>query len=74
MGGDRPKRPNLGCRLCLPPELERELTFVEFVLPGKEKLSQVLDGVLESTAISSLPGKEREAALDRWMLPAALRP
>jgi hypothetical protein len=25
----------LGCRLCLPPELEREVTVVEFTLPGK---------------------------------------
>ena len=24
----------LGCRLCLPPELERELTVIEFSLPG----------------------------------------
>jgi hypothetical protein len=36
----------LGCRLCLPPELEREVTVVEFSLPGKDELSQVLDGVL----------------------------
>src|SRR5258708_26509664 len=28
----------LGCRLCLPPELEREVTVVEFSLPGKEEL------------------------------------
>ena len=54
----------LGCRLCLPPELERELTVVEFALPGKEQLSQVLDGVLESAAIPNLPEKERDAALD----------
>ena len=24
----------VGCRLCLPPELERELTVIEFALPG----------------------------------------
>jgi len=28
----------LGCRLALPPELERELTVLEFALPGKEQL------------------------------------
>ena len=25
----------LGCRICLPPELEREITVIEFALPGK---------------------------------------
>ena len=38
----------LGCRLCLPPELERELTVVEFALPGKEHLGHVLNGICES--------------------------
>ena len=28
----------LGCRMVLPPELERELTVIEFALPGKEEL------------------------------------
>ena len=54
----------LGCRLCLPPELEREVTVVEFSLPGKEELGQVLDGVLESATLASLGQKDREAALD----------
>ena len=54
----------LGCRLCLPPELEREVTVVEFSLPGKEELGQVLDGVLECAALGSLGEKDREAALD----------
>ena len=54
----------LGCRLCLPPELEREVTVVEFSLPGKEELGQVLDGVLESATLASLAEKDRDAALD----------
>src|SRR6266566_265204 len=54
----------LGCRLCLPPELEREMTVVEFKLPGKEELSIVLDGVLESAEIKTLAAPIREAALD----------
>ncbi|MCX6925884.1 MAG: AAA family ATPase, partial [Verrucomicrobia bacterium] len=54
----------LGCRLCLPPELERELTVVEFALPGKEELGRVLDGVLESAEINGLGDQDREAALD----------
>src|ERR1044071_60648 len=54
----------LGCRLCLPPELEREITVIEFKLPGKEELSMVLDGVLESAEIKTLAAPIREAALD----------
>ena len=54
----------LGCRLCLPPELEREITVIEFKLPGKEELSIVLDGVLESAGIKTLGTPVREAALD----------
>jgi hypothetical protein len=54
----------LGCRLCLPPELEREITVIEFKLPGKEDLSVVLDGVLESAEIKTLDSPTREAALD----------
>ena len=54
----------LGCRLCLPPELERELTVVEFALPGKAELGGVLDGVLKSDGIKNLAEKERESVLD----------
>jgi len=31
-----------GFRLCLPPELERELTVIDFALPTKEQLSPVV--------------------------------
>jgi ATPase family protein associated with various cellular activities (AAA) len=51
-------------RVCLPPELEREVTVVEVSLPGKEELGLVLDGVLESATMASLAEKDREAALD----------
>ena len=44
----------LGCRLCLPPELERELTVIDFALPGKEELGVVLGGILESAGINSM--------------------
>ena len=54
----------LGCRLCLPPELERELTVVEFALPGKEQLGRVLDGIIESAGLSAVAEEERETALD----------
>jgi AAA+ superfamily predicted ATPase len=56
----------LGCRLALPPELEREITVVEFKLPDKAQLSLVLDGVVESAIESGkkLPTIQTEAALD----------
>jgi AAA+ superfamily predicted ATPase len=54
----------LGCRLCLPPELERELTVIEFALPGKEHLSGVLDGILESAELKQPTLTERELILD----------
>jgi ATP-dependent 26S proteasome regulatory subunit len=54
----------LGCRLVLPPELERELTVIEFTLPGKAELGRVLAGITESAALPPLGDREREAALD----------
>ena len=38
----------LGCRLALPPELDREFAIVEFALPEREQLGVVLDGILAS--------------------------
>ena len=54
----------LGCRLALPPELERELTVLEFTLPGKEQLGRVLDGIIESADFPAMAEQDREAALD----------
>ncbi len=54
----------LGCRLVLPPELERELTVVEFALPGKNDLGAVLDGILESAGIKSIEPDVRDRAID----------
>lgn len=54
----------LGCRLCLPPELEREVTVVDFALPGKADLAKVLYGVMESARLAELPEPQLEAALD----------
>ena len=47
----------LGCRLCLPPELEREITVVDFALPGKEEMARVLEGVMESASLNGLARK-----------------
>lgn len=54
----------MGCRLCLPPELERELTVVEFALPDKEQLGHVLNGICESAGLKLVEADEREQVLD----------
>lgn len=54
----------LGCRLCLPPELEHELTVVEFKLPGPVELRGVLGGIMESAGIKSLEIETREKAVE----------
>ena len=51
----------LGCRLILPPELERELIVLEFALPDPEALGKVLDGIVESARIA--PPAERDSIL-----------
>jgi len=48
--------------LCLPPELEHELTVIEFALPGKEALRAVLGGIMESAGIKSMENEAREKA------------
>jgi hypothetical protein len=54
----------VGCRLVLPPELEREITVVEFALPGKEALRGVLHGILESAGIKGLAVEQQDKAID----------
>ena len=49
----------LGCRMVLRPELERELTIIEFALPGKEELGAVLGGIMESANIILLEQEQR---------------
>lgn len=51
-----------GCRLKLPPELEKEMAVVEFKLPDKEQLNVVLENVARSASVE-LNGN-REAILD----------
>jgi AAA+ superfamily predicted ATPase len=54
----------LGCRCSLPPELERELTVIEFALPGKIELGRVLDGIVESAKLNGIQGFDRDPILD----------
>ncbi len=48
----------LGCRMVLPPELERELTVIEFALPGKEELEGCF-GRHHGISQASRPWKQR---------------
>ncbi|MEX1115886.1 MAG: AAA family ATPase, partial [Akkermansiaceae bacterium] len=53
----------LGCRLNLPPELEHEITHVDFSLPDTARLGVVLDGILKSAKIKNVHEVVRESAL-----------
>jgi SpoVK/Ycf46/Vps4 family AAA+-type ATPase len=61
----------VGCRLCLPPELERELTVIEFALPGKDELASVLHGVLESAQQDGIKLAAATAEQEEALLGAA---
>lgn len=54
----------VGCRLALPPELEREITVVEYTLPDKEQLGLVLNGIMQSAEIKSIQPELRDRVLD----------
>lgn len=53
----------LGCRLKLPPELEHEITHVDFNLPGSAQLGTVLDGIVKSAKLKNVHDVVRESAL-----------
>jgi AAA+ superfamily predicted ATPase len=54
----------VGCRLALPPELEREFVVVQFNLPDKEQLGTVLDGICTSAKLPKPENDDREQLLD----------
>ena|GEM_PF-3593352 len=54
----------LGCRMVLPPELERELTVIEFALPGKQELGRILEGIMESAGIRTMEPETQEKVID----------
>ena len=41
----------LGCRLCLPPELEKEVTVLDYTLPGREQLRKILKTLIDGNGI-----------------------
>lgn len=49
--GDRKTLIFLSCRLIIPPELEKELTVVEFQLPDREHLDKVLMALVDKESI-----------------------
>ena len=54
----------VGCRIALPPELEREFVVVPFNLPDKEQLGVVLDNIAVSAKLAKPEKDEREHLLD----------
>jgi SpoVK/Ycf46/Vps4 family AAA+-type ATPase len=52
----------VGCRLVLPPELEKEITVIDFALPDREQLLEVLENVAELNDIK--PNGHTDAILD----------
>lgn len=54
----------VGCRQVLPPELEREFVVLDFALPDKTALGQVLDGICMSAKLQKPEGAERDQVLD----------
>ena len=53
----------IGCRLKLPPELDHEITHVDFSLPSPTQLGQVLNGIMQSANIAEITDDAKEAAL-----------
>jgi AAA+ superfamily predicted ATPase len=53
----------LGCRLNLPPEIDHEITRVEFGLPDAFALATVMDGIITSAGLPDLNSAVRESAL-----------
>ncbi|MFD2304866.1 AAA family ATPase, partial [Roseibacillus ishigakijimensis] len=53
----------IGCRLKLPPELEHEVTLIDYHLPTVTELGAVFDGIVKSAQLKRLTRPKREAAL-----------
>lgn len=54
----------VGCRQVLPPELEREFVVLDFALPGKPELEQVVAGICESAKAAKPKGEALDAILE----------
>ena len=54
----------VGCRQVLPPELEREFVVLDFALPGKAELEQVVTGICQSANQAKPEGEILDAVLE----------
>ena len=54
----------VACRQVLPPELEREFVVLDFALPGKPELEQVVRGICESAKVPIPEGEAMDAILE----------
>ncbi len=54
----------VGCRIVLPPELEKEITVLEFKLPDRAQLGEVLDALCTASTLPVLAGAPRDEVLD----------
>lgn len=48
----------IGCRFCVPPELEKEITLVDFSLPDKDQLRVVLRNLTSGSTTALSPADE----------------
>jgi AAA+ superfamily predicted ATPase len=60
----------VGCRFLLPPELEREFTLVEFLLPGRDVLHNVLSEIMKSANLTECSGVETAISAARGLTTA----
>ena len=54
----------VGVGKTLPPELEREITRIDFDLPDREQLATVLDAITDSATLPAIGEPDRETILD----------
>lgn len=54
----------LGCRLALPPELEKELTVIDFTLPDREQLRETLHTLVDDNGLGTEVMEDERAAID----------
>jgi AAA+ superfamily predicted ATPase len=53
----------LGCRLALPPELEKEITVLDFALPDAESLGATLDGLISDNDLDPAAVDDRSGLI-----------
>ena len=54
----------MGCRQVIPPELEREITTIQFDLPTEGEIGTLLDTIAQATGLPAPEGPERQRVID----------